>query len=76
MSLDRLIGKNIIWTLDFCEECDRMKKNLKDRGIQFEERPLEEIMNATTCSPKAIRELIRKKFTAPVVMINGVIELS
>jgi glutaredoxin len=71
MNLDRVKNKNIIWTLDFCPECDRIKEDLIVKNISFEEKNIEELMNGTTCYPAAIRQLIKQKNNAPVVLLCG-----
>jgi len=71
MQLDRLEHKNIVWTMEFCEECERVKKELKDKNITFEERKIEEIMEGSICFPEAIRQLIENNFAAPIVILNN-----
>lgn len=71
MNLDRLENKTVIWSLEFCPECDRIKKRFEDQKIIFEERDIEDLINGSTCYPKAIRQLIKQNYTSPVVCLNG-----
>lgn len=71
MKLDRLENKNIIWSLDFCPECDRIKKILKDKGVIVEDRAISELMDGDICYPSAIRQLIKQNYVAPIVCLNG-----
>ena len=66
------ISKSIVWSIPLCSECQIIKKNLKNRGIDYEEKNMKELLEGEgDFYPKAVRQMVNQNFMAPIVIIDG-----
>ena len=63
---------NIIWSLEVCPKCEDAKIKMKEKGIEFEERDCQDLINGKETNLKAVREFVKKKHTSPLILIDGV----
>lgn len=66
------MGENvIIWTMDNCIVCEGVKEHFKLKGMDFEERSCQDLVNGKESNLKAIRQFVKQKQSAPVVYIGS-----
>lgn len=59
--------KYIVWTKEECIYCEMAKNVLREKGIQFEEKELDEKVN----TKKALLTLVPKAKTVPQIFYQG-----
>lgn len=63
--------ETIIWSMDMCSLCEEVKKLFQEKGIEYQEKSCQGLVNGEETNLKAIRCFVKNNYAAPIIWFEG-----